>query len=306
MIKETIAVEAWSSSIMFWCSHMNLILDVNMRMVDKPLLISYSIAMVWITKIMTAHLKALESMPIAAYAKPKATSLPFKVTQKGLNHFNSARARAQETPSNFDKIYCTFFCWYSMNVLYIRFRISVLEIFPRALLFFKVLNLKRLTDFFYGQNRLPICPRAMTVFGWSTSSPASPATPTYTSPMAIFSRRRMAKCELRSNSRPKIRRSAATDCTPSSTRLTRLLTVPLKPALLKWWTEWILKKNHGQCVKYALRLFRGICCWYDIETYTDAYLEERLQQFKNTHNPELKKDTARKGAHRFTGSEKKN
>ena len=219
MIKKTVAVEVWGSSIMVWCSYMNLIIDVNMRMVGKFLLLSHSIAMVGITQIMTAH--------------PKVTSLPYKVTQKGLNHFNSARARSQETPSDFDQIYLIFFCWHPMNALCIRLRIPVLEIFPRALLFFKVLNGKRLTDFFYSQNQLPICPPTVAVFGWSTSSPASPTTPTCT-PMAIFSRGRLAKCELRSKSRPTFRRSAGTGCTPSSTRSTRLHTVPLKPALLKW------------------------------------------------------------------------
>ena len=44
----------------------------------------------------------------------------------------------------------------------------------------------------------------------------------------------------------------------------------------------------------------------DIETHIDGYLEEKLQQAKNTHNSELKQDPARKKAHHFAGSEKKN
>lgn len=81
---------------------MRLIIDLNMRMVEKFLLLSQSIAMAGITQIMTARLEELESMRTEAYAKPKVTILSYKVTQKGLNHFNSARARSQETPSDFE------------------------------------------------------------------------------------------------------------------------------------------------------------------------------------------------------------
>lgn len=44
----------------------------------------------------------------------------------------------------------------------------------------------------------------------------------------------------------------------------------------------------------------------DIETHTDGYLEEKLQQAENTHNSELKQDPARKEATSFYGLRKKN
>lgn len=43
----------------------------------------------------------------------------------------------------------------------------------------------------------------------------------------------------------------------------------------------------------------------DIETHTDGYSEEKLQQAKNKHNSELKQDPARKEATSFYGFRKK-
>lgn len=125
------------------------------------------------------------------------------------------------------------------------------------------------------------------VLGWSISSPAYPATPTCTSRMTTFPRRRLAKCELRSKRRPTIRLSAGTGCAPSPKAQ-----LGSRPCL---WNPHCsndgekMKTEKNPCAR-SVRQIRSQALTWDqlagIETYTDGYLEDILQQAKNKHNSE--------------------
>lgn len=179
--------------------------------------LSHSIPMAGITQVMTARLEELESMPTEPYTKPKVTSLSYKVTQ-GSQSLQSRQGSLTRNSSRFrSNLFHLFLLTSDERTLY-PILYSGFRNFPKSLVIFQGVKWKEADKFLLqpesASNLTSPNPQSPS---WADQyrPPASPATPTCTSRMTTFPRRRLAKCELRSKRRPSIRLSAGTGCATS-------------------------------------------------------------------------------------------